>query len=361
MTSAAAATPVSRPATIESRGHMLARRVPVPTVGGASGGPHATMPVPMAGPTEQLRTRVLPALLTAFGVTILSAGLLTYTVPVAGRCRRRRRRATPEPSEAVVPTPTPLITLPPIGTATPSRPGRARHPPDATARRPRCDPGPDPGPRHRPRGRPGNNGYPVLQRRDVPAPALTAGLRQGDLPLCPRPRRHVPAAPGDRGFDQRGMIGRGLDQRRLALQVRDHAGPARSAVHDRSERSGRREERAALASDLAGARPPVRLHAGHREADRRPSAGQITPTATPEGTHPSPAARHASAARGARSSRCGGGRRPPRPPCDDVSAVRCPEPAASPPATRARLAHPEDARHARRCRRGSRSRRSIAS
>src|SRR5689334_1855708 len=37
---------------------------------------------PMARPTDELRTRVLPAMLTAFGVTILSAGLLTYTVPV---------------------------------------------------------------------------------------------------------------------------------------------------------------------------------------------------------------------------------------------------------------------------------------
>jgi hypothetical protein len=73
----------------------------------------------MAGPTEQLRTRVLPALLTAFGVTILSAGLLTYSVPVAP-ARSSDRSPIPRPSEAVVPTPSPLITLPPIGSATPS-------------------------------------------------------------------------------------------------------------------------------------------------------------------------------------------------------------------------------------------------
>lgn len=73
----------------------------------------------MAGPTEQLRTRVLPALLTAFGVTILSAGLLTYSVPVAPAASGAPR-PTPLPSEAVVPTPTPRITLPPIGTAAPS-------------------------------------------------------------------------------------------------------------------------------------------------------------------------------------------------------------------------------------------------
>ena len=73
----------------------------------------------MAGPTEQLRTRVLPALLTALGVTILSAGLLTYSVPVAP-ARSGGPRPTPSPSEAVVPTPSALVTLPPIGSAAPS-------------------------------------------------------------------------------------------------------------------------------------------------------------------------------------------------------------------------------------------------
>jgi hypothetical protein len=68
----------------------------------------------MAGPSEELRTRVLPALLTAFGVTILSAGLLTYTVPVPRA--DPGSGTTPDPSGAVVATPTPLITLPPIGT-----------------------------------------------------------------------------------------------------------------------------------------------------------------------------------------------------------------------------------------------------
>jgi hypothetical protein len=68
----------------------------------------------MAGPTEQIRTRILPALLTAFGVTILSAGLLTYTVPIAAD-----PASSPDPSLAVAPTPSALITLPPIGAATP--------------------------------------------------------------------------------------------------------------------------------------------------------------------------------------------------------------------------------------------------
>jgi hypothetical protein len=72
----------------------------------------------MAGPTEQLRTRLLPAFLTAVGVTILSAGLLTYTVPVAA-VPSTAAPASPAPSTPVVATPNPLITLPPIGTARP--------------------------------------------------------------------------------------------------------------------------------------------------------------------------------------------------------------------------------------------------
>jgi hypothetical protein len=74
----------------------------------------------MAGPSEELRTRVLPAVLTALGVTILSAGLLTYTVPVANE-PSQQPAATSGASVAAVPTPTPLITLPPIGTPKPTQ------------------------------------------------------------------------------------------------------------------------------------------------------------------------------------------------------------------------------------------------
>jgi hypothetical protein len=74
----------------------------------------------MVGPSEELRTRVLPALLTAFGVTILSAGLLTYTVPVPAASGAPGASISPDPSGAVVATPSPLITLPPIGTPKPS-------------------------------------------------------------------------------------------------------------------------------------------------------------------------------------------------------------------------------------------------
>jgi len=64
---------------------------------------------------DRMRSRVLPALLTATGVTLLAAGLLTYTVPVA---------AGPAPSSAAVgatptasPSPSPRITLPPLTSA----------------------------------------------------------------------------------------------------------------------------------------------------------------------------------------------------------------------------------------------------
>ena len=77
----------------------------------------------MADLADPIRTRLIPALLTAFGVTMLAAGLLSYT-----------RGATAEslPSElptivTAPPTSTPLITFPPLAsgalpTATPSAP-----------------------------------------------------------------------------------------------------------------------------------------------------------------------------------------------------------------------------------------------
>ena len=68
-------------------------------------------------PFDFVRTRLLPALLTAGGVTMLAAGLLTYTVPVAAE---PAYTPEPTPTEVAVATPSPLITLPPIGSATPA-------------------------------------------------------------------------------------------------------------------------------------------------------------------------------------------------------------------------------------------------
>ena len=66
---------------------------------------------------ERIRTRVLPALLTASGVTLLAAGLLSYIPPVAAEPAPTRPPATASPSAAA--TPSALITLPPLGSLPP--------------------------------------------------------------------------------------------------------------------------------------------------------------------------------------------------------------------------------------------------
>jgi hypothetical protein len=61
---------------------------------------------------ERIRTRLIPALLTAFGVTMLAAGLLSYTSGVTAD-----PLSSPSPSPTVAtsaPTSSPLITLPPL-------------------------------------------------------------------------------------------------------------------------------------------------------------------------------------------------------------------------------------------------------
>jgi hypothetical protein len=64
----------------------------------------------MADLAERVRTRLIPALLTAFGVTLLAAGLLSLTSGVTADSL-----VTPGPTLATVsPTATPLITLPPL-------------------------------------------------------------------------------------------------------------------------------------------------------------------------------------------------------------------------------------------------------
>jgi hypothetical protein len=66
----------------------------------------------MADLADQIRTRVLPALLTAIGVTLLTGGLLSYTSGVTAD-----PLANPSPTIITAPpTSTPLITLPPLAT-----------------------------------------------------------------------------------------------------------------------------------------------------------------------------------------------------------------------------------------------------
>lgn len=73
----------------------------------------------MADRFDYLRTRLLPAVLTAGGVTLLAAGLLTYTVPVAAE---PVHTPSPRPTASAALTPSPRITLPPIGSPTPAPP-----------------------------------------------------------------------------------------------------------------------------------------------------------------------------------------------------------------------------------------------
>jgi hypothetical protein len=63
---------------------------------------------------DRIRTRIVPAILTALGVAFLAAGLLSYTQPVTAE---PVAGATPTPTTQadVVATPIPRITLPPIG------------------------------------------------------------------------------------------------------------------------------------------------------------------------------------------------------------------------------------------------------
>lgn len=71
----------------------------------------------MASLSDRIRTRVLPALLTASGVTLLAAGLLSYIPPVTAEPAPSGASATASPSSAH--TPSPLITLPPLDSMPP--------------------------------------------------------------------------------------------------------------------------------------------------------------------------------------------------------------------------------------------------
>ncbi len=70
----------------------------------------------MADLADRLRTRIVPAILTAVGVALLAGGLISFASPVTAD-----PIVSPAPTQAAVaPTAAPLITLPPIGSAAPS-------------------------------------------------------------------------------------------------------------------------------------------------------------------------------------------------------------------------------------------------
>jgi hypothetical protein len=82
---------------------------------------------------DRIRTRIVPALLTALGVTFLAAGILSFTTPVAAD-PFETPVATASPDAAVPSTPSPLITLPPLGSGGPP-PVAASFPPGRVATR----------------------------------------------------------------------------------------------------------------------------------------------------------------------------------------------------------------------------------
>ncbi len=69
---------------------------------------------------DRLRTRIVPALLTALGVALLAAGMLSFTNPVAADPLVPATAAPIAVGSAA--TPAPLITLPPIGSPGPPSP-----------------------------------------------------------------------------------------------------------------------------------------------------------------------------------------------------------------------------------------------
>lgn len=71
----------------------------------------------MAFLAERIRTRLIPALLTATGVAFLAAGILSFSTPVTAD---PNPTSSPSAAPAVVATPSPLITLPPLGSGGPS-------------------------------------------------------------------------------------------------------------------------------------------------------------------------------------------------------------------------------------------------
>ena len=60
---------------------------------------------------DRLRTRLVPAVLTAAGIALIAAGLLSYTTPA----RAEGPDASDAPGATPTPTPTPgLMTFPPF-------------------------------------------------------------------------------------------------------------------------------------------------------------------------------------------------------------------------------------------------------
>ena len=136
---------------------------------------------------DWIRGRLLPALVTAAGVVLLMAGLLSYQDPPQAAALAPSAAPSAEPSGPVAQTPRP--SLPPIPTRAPSTSRRAvgkRH------GGPRREPGRRPGPANRPprRAAPRRSGpLPVLRRRRVPSLSSSSRAPRARRTSSPTPAR----------------------------------------------------------------------------------------------------------------------------------------------------------------------------
>ena len=230
---------------------------------------------------ERIRIRLLPALLTALGVAGPGRGLLSLTQPgvaeplpsasptiaatpsAAPSQRRRRRRSSPSRRSL--------------------RTRRRRSSP-TSAGRPRRDPGP--------RSRRSRSTCPIIRQATptasrcatsrctsrIPAEARPAGPGPRHLPLRARPDRDVPPDPGRVAGPERqvdaGHGRRGLDERRPALPVRDHRGPAARSIRQRPRTrrsSATREELWLQTSEGVGTTSPSSRSSPCRSRRRPPT------------------------------------------------------------------------------------------
>ncbi len=270
--SAAAATPTTRPATIDRRAHISRGGYQYERRTAWSEG-RCYDARPMASLATWIRIRIIPAILTALGITFLAAGMLSFTNPVdavpagtadpqSGRVSRRDTRAVDHASAALL--------------------GRSAHH-EPRAGQPCRHAGQDRGAQDRPSGHQAGERLSGLQRRDVLLGSAARSARPGQvgLSLRPCPDGHVPADPErlegvERQEDDR-HDRRGLDERRPALPVRHHERvpprPVRRSLHQAVQR----EERGALAADVRGSRDPAEAPAPRRApvtGSRAPQGGE---------------------------------------------------------------------------------------
>ena len=229
----------------------------------------------MSALADRLQHRLLPAVLAALGVSLVAAGLLSYSSPV---------EATPNPSDlpaGVIDTPRPSakLTFPPFAspsaapsaTSSPAKPVVATRvviPASASTCR-SCRPG-------------GPTRLPAVQRRDVPRRASASPATARDLPLRPRPRGHVPAAPRclARATTASGMLGDarpGLHERRPLYLTRS---PRSGATSRRPDDALRREDQELWLQTSEG---PNGTSGSSRSSPSRSASGRPTRGRPPEG------------------------------------------------------------------------------